>query len=104
MYDRASWTSQDDLKHNSDSLYEKKIISNRDFPVEILIKRSSNLTEKKAIFGLHWHEHIELHYIISGVLEGTLDRRPYMVREGTWRSLMAMYFIPVFVPARSLRL
>ena len=50
MYDRASWTSQDDLKHNSDSLYEKKIISNRDFPVEILIKRSSNLTEKKGDF------------------------------------------------------
>ena len=82
MYDRASWTAQDDLKHNSESLYEKKIISNRDFPVEILIKRSSNLTEKKAIFGLHWHEHIELHYIISGVLEGTLDQKPYAVREG----------------------
>lgn len=82
MYDRASWTWQDDFKRSSDSLYEKKIISNRDFPVEILIKRSSNLTEQKAIFGLHWHEHIELHYIISGVLEGTVDRRPYVVRAG----------------------
>lgn len=82
MYGEMARTTQEDLKRSNDSLYEKKIISNRDFPVEILIKQNSNLREKKTIFGHHWHEHIELHYIISGVLEGTLDQKPYVVKEG----------------------
>lgn len=82
MYDRIGQTKQNALERSDNSLYEKKIISNRDFPIEILIKSSRNLREKKAIFGLHWHEHIELHYIISGALEGTVDQRTYVVREG----------------------
>jgi len=77
MQDRVS-----DLKRSNDNLYEKKIISNRDFPIEILIKSSSTTGEKEALFGLHWHEHIELHYIVSGVLEGTLDQRPYTSHAG----------------------
>ena len=57
-------------------------MSNQDFPIEILIKRSSNLRERQKIFSPHWHEHIELHYIISGTLEGTLDQTPYVVNRG----------------------
>ena len=82
MYRRISSAADGDLNRNSDSLYEKKVMSNRDFPIEILIKRSSNLRERQKIFSPHWHEHIELHYIISGTLEGTLDQTPYVVNRG----------------------
>ena len=82
MYRRISSAADGDLNRNSDSLYEKKVMSNRDFPIEILIKRSSNLRERQKIFSPHWHEHIELHYIISGTLEGTLDQMPYVVNQG----------------------
>lgn len=67
---------------SSDGLYEKKIIQDREFPIEILINRSSNLRGKKEIFFPHWHEHIELHYILSGTMEGELDQRKYVVRAG----------------------
>ena len=76
MYSGMSSTAECNLNRNSERLHEKKIISNWDFPIEILIKRSCGLQGKQMIFNPHWHEHIELHYIMSGTLEGTLDQMP----------------------------
>lgn len=45
------------------SLYEKKIIQDKEFPVQIF----KNQTWKPGLYFLpHWHEHIELHYILRG--------------------------------------
>jgi len=45
------------------SLYEKKVIQDKEFPVQIF--RSQ--TQKPGQYFLpHWHEHIELHYICKG--------------------------------------
>lgn len=55
--------------------YEKKIIQNKEFPIQIIINKRENLKKDAAIFNAHWHEHIELHYVISGKMELTLDQK-----------------------------
>ena len=40
-----------------------------------------HLKEKKTIFNNHWHEHIELHYVIAGKMELTLDQKDFYVLE-----------------------
>ncbi len=63
--------------------YEKKIIQNKEFPIQILINKFENLKKSAAIFRAHWHEHIELHYVISGKMELTLDQKGlFVVEEG----------------------
>ncbi|HIS57599.1 MAG: helix-turn-helix domain-containing protein [Lachnospiraceae bacterium] len=42
--------------------YEKKIISDKEFPVQIFVNRE----EPGRYFSAHWHEHIEMHYIVKG--------------------------------------
>ncbi len=62
------------------SLYEKKIINDKEFPVQ-MFKNQINWT------GLycpsHWHEHIELHYVLKG--QGTFycNHRPLHMEEGS---------------------
>ena len=63
--------------------YEKKIIQNKEFPIQILINKLDKLKEKTAIFYAHWHEHIELHYVIAGKMEMVLDQKDFFeVEEG----------------------
>lgn len=60
------------------SLYEKKIISDEEFPVQIL----KNQISKPGMYCYaHWHEHIELHYILEG--QGTIysNHKPFLVEE-----------------------
>jgi AraC-like DNA-binding protein len=62
------------------SLYEKKIINDVEFPVQIFknqIRRPGNYCPA------HWHEHLELHYILEG--QGTIscNQKPFLVEEGT---------------------
>ena len=42
--------------------YEKKIISDKEFPVQVFVNRE----EPGRYFAAHWHEHIEMHYIVKG--------------------------------------
>jgi AraC-like DNA-binding protein len=62
------------------SLYEKKIINDDEFPVQIFknrIRKPGNYCPP------HWHEHIELHYILEG--QGTIlcNQKPLLVEEGS---------------------
>ncbi|MHB8128320.1 MAG: AraC family transcriptional regulator [Mobilitalea sp.] len=62
------------------SLYEKKIINDEEFPVQIF----TNQIRKPGIYcPPHWHEHIELHYILEG--QGTIycNQKPFLVEEGS---------------------
>jgi AraC-like DNA-binding protein len=62
------------------SLYEKKIINDEEFPVQIF----KNQIRRPGIYcPPHWHEHIELHYILEG--QGTIscNQRPLSVEEGS---------------------
>ena len=61
--------------------YEKKIIQNKEFPIQILINKFENLKSSALIFRAHWHEHIELHYIISGKMELALGQKDFFVVE-----------------------
>ena len=42
-------------------LYEQKIISDPEFPVQMHI---DDVNRKGRYFSQHWHEHIELHYVL----------------------------------------
>lgn len=44
-------------------LYERKIISDSEFPVQLFV---NNIRRRGEYFSAHWHEHIELHYVIEG--------------------------------------
>ena len=44
-------------------LYERKILSDPEFPVQLHI---NDLARKTWYFAPHWHEHIELHYVMEG--------------------------------------
>jgi AraC-like DNA-binding protein/quercetin dioxygenase-like cupin family protein len=62
------------------SLYEKKIINDEEFPVQIF----KNLIYKPGIFcPPHWHEHIELHYILEGQATISCNQKPLFVGEGS---------------------
>lgn len=45
------------------SLYEHKIMPDRDYPVDLL---RNHITKKGMYFYPHWHEHIEMHYVRAG--------------------------------------
>lgn len=47
----------------TDAFYEEKILSDPEFPVQMHIDEFS---EKIQYFQWHWHEHIELHYVLEG--------------------------------------
>lgn len=61
------------------SLYEKKIISDDEFPVQIF----TNHIRKPGIYcNSHWHEHLELHYVMEG--QGTFycNQKPFQLEKG----------------------
>jgi AraC-like DNA-binding protein len=61
------------------SLYEKKIIRDKEFPVQIF----KNQTQKPGLYFLpHWHEHIELHYILTGEGIFYCNQNAINVKEG----------------------
>lgn len=63
-------------------LYQKKIIQDVDFPVQMLVNRISSTNERRAVFYPHWHEHLELHYIVSGQMCIQLDQKEQVVQQG----------------------
>lgn len=61
------------------SLYEKKIISDKEFPVQMFVNR----IDKPMVYcPSHWHEHLELHYVLQGEGVFFLNRKPFNVEEG----------------------
>lgn len=60
-------------------LYEKKVLSDEELPVQL----AQNIhTECGEIFPSHWHEHIEMHYILRGSAVFHIDRELYEVKAG----------------------
>ena len=60
-------------------LYEKKVLSVEELPVQLA--RNSH-TACGEIFASHWHEHIEMHYILRGSAVFHIDRELYEVKAG----------------------
>lgn len=59
--------------------YEKKNLSDPDFPVQLHVDEYS---EKMQYFLRHWHEHIELHYVLEGTPLLSVNQREIRARKG----------------------
>ena len=59
--------------------YEQKIISDSEFPVQMFV---NDVGKKVWYFNQHWHEHIELHYVLEGRTTLRLGQREIPAREG----------------------
>lgn len=60
-------------------LYEQKILKDEEFPIQIHINQVS---KKGCYFVPHWHEHIEMHYVLSGKCRIKLDQEEIMAYAG----------------------
>lgn len=60
-------------------LYERKVLSDEELPVQLAENRHATCGE---IFPSHWHEHIEMHYILQGSAAFHIDRDMYEVQAG----------------------
>ncbi|MFU0828363.1 MAG: hypothetical protein ACFWTJ_12710 [Lachnoclostridium sp.] len=61
------------------SLYEKKLIIDEEFPVQMVENR---LAAPGCVFRPHWHEHLELHYNLKGDSLIYCNQQPLQVEEG----------------------
>ena len=60
-------------------LYENKEILDTELPAQI----SNNLRQKETwVFASHWHEHLELHYIVKGEATFYLNQQSYEAGPG----------------------
>ena len=60
-------------------LYEKKILKDKEFPIQLMVNRCQN---KGKYFGVHWHEQIELHYVVRGQTVLRLEQEEMVAGEG----------------------
>ena len=60
-------------------LYEKKVLSDEELPVQLAENRHTACGE---IFRSHWHEHIEIHYVFEGGAMFHIDRECYEAQAG----------------------
>ena len=60
-------------------LYEQKIISDPEFPVQLHI---NDISSRRQYFAPHWHEHIELHYVREGRTLLRLNQREIWAKKG----------------------
>ncbi|NLP35536.1 MAG: AraC family transcriptional regulator [Clostridiales bacterium] len=62
------------------NLYEKKMISDVEFPVQMFVNR----IEKPGMYcPPHWHEHIEMHYLFKGQGTFHVNQKPIPMQEGS---------------------
>lgn len=61
------------------NLYEHKVISDAEFPVQMF---QNHITRKGTYFPPHWHEHFELHYILNGEGIMNCNHKSYAVGPG----------------------
>lgn len=60
-------------------LYEKKVLHDGELPVQLCCARHERAEE---LFNSHWHEHLELHYIVEGEAAISLNQNVYHVGPG----------------------
>jgi len=65
---------------NTLELYEKKIVQDEEFPAQVQTHRYST---KSWEFPRHWHEHVELHYVLEGVGRYQVEQQQYEAKAGT---------------------
>ena len=61
------------------ALYEKKILKDQEFPIQLIINKCDN---KGIYFNSHWHEQIELHYVVYGQTIIRLEQEEIRAKEG----------------------
>lgn len=61
------------------AFYEEKNLSDPEFPVQLHIDEYS---EKSQYFPRHWHEHIELHYVLEGTPMFGVSQREIRAEKG----------------------
>lgn len=62
--------------------YEKIIIEDRDFPIVVLENDKGSQSHRQQLCPLHWHEHLELHYISEGSLEIQVNQTRHILHSG----------------------
>lgn len=60
-------------------LYEQKMIQDDEFPIQLQRNRAC---KKGWYFSPHWHEHLEMHYLVSGRAKYKLDQAEYAAQAG----------------------
>ena len=61
------------------ALYEKKILNDEEFPIQLF---RNSFRQRGQYFDLHWHEHIELHYVVSGHTTIKLEQEDVLACQG----------------------
>lgn len=64
---------------NSLELYEKKFLDDEEFPIQLELNK---IRGRCCYFGAHWHEHLELHYVIEGRTTLRLNQRDIKAEKG----------------------
>lgn len=59
--------------------YEKRIMLDKEFPVDLFMNQ---IRSRGEYFGVHWHEHIELHYILKGRTAISCNHQVFHAAEG----------------------
>lgn len=59
--------------------YEKKVLSDRELPIQMFYNEA---TTPKRHCNLHWHEHLEMHYVYSGSGLMVVNQKEYLVEPG----------------------
>ena len=60
-------------------LYENRVVLDEEFPIQLSQDRG---VENIVLFASHWHEDLELHYIVSGEADMDVNHNFYRVRAG----------------------
>lgn len=62
--------------------YEKITIEDPDFPVVVLENDKNSCGNHQELCPLHWHEHLELHYIRDGTLHIWINQNAHVLQKG----------------------
>ena len=62
--------------------YEKITINDPDFPVVVLENDKDTHGNRQELCPLHWHEHLELHYIREGTLHIWINQNEHVLQKG----------------------
>ena len=65
---------------NTLELYEKKIVMDEEFPAEVQTHRVDTVGWS---FRRHWHEHVELQYVLEGSARIQVEQQQYEAKSGT---------------------
>lgn len=66
------------MEHDLES-YEKLVLDDPELPVKIVVNYK---TERGTYFKAHWHEFIELHFVVSGHAQISLNHKRIIINQG----------------------